>query len=57
VQRQDQRGILGNAQALRRNVDALPLEAIDFLKQRPRIDHDTVADHGKLPRSHHPRRQ
>ena len=57
VQRQDQRGILGDAQALRRNVDPLPLEAVDFLKQRARIDHHPVADHGKLPRPHHARRQ
>ena len=57
VQRQDQRRVLGDAQALRRDVDPLPLEAVDFLEQRERIDDHPVADHGKLPRSHDPRRQ
>ena len=57
VQRQDQRGVLGDAQAFRRDVDALPIEPIDFLEQRARIDHDAIADHGKLPRPHHARRQ
>ena len=57
VQRQDQRGILGDAQALRRDIDPLPLEPVDLLEQRVRIDHDAVADHGQLPRPHHARRQ
>ena len=57
MQRQDQRGVLGDTQALRRDVDPLPLEPIDFLEERMRIDDDAVADHGQLPRSHHARRQ
>ena len=57
VQRQDQRGVVRYAQALRGDVDPLALEPIDFLKECARIDHDAVADHGQLPRPHHARRQ
>ena len=57
VQRQDQRCIVGDAQVLRRDVDPLPLEPIDLLKERAWIDHDPVADHGQLPRPHHARWQ
>ncbi len=57
VQGQDQRGILGNAQVLRRDIDPLPPQPVDLLEERVRIDHDAVADHGQLPRPHHARRQ
>ena len=38
-------------------VDPLPLEPVDLLKERVRIDHDPVADHRQLPRPHHTRWQ
>ena len=34
VQRQDQRDVLGDAQVVRRDRDALPLEPVDLLEQR-----------------------
>ena len=48
VNRQDQAGIVGNAQIVARNRDALPLEPLDLLGQRMRIDNDTVANHRQL---------
>ena len=57
MQRQDQRGVLGNTQVFRGNIDSLTLEPFDLLDQRTWIDHYAIADHGELPASHHARRQ
>ena len=57
VQRQDQRDVLGDAQIVGRDRDALPLEPLDLLQQRTRIEHHAVADHRQLARPHHARRQ
>ena len=56
VQRQDQRRVLRDAQALMGDGDALLLEPVDLGDQRARIEHDAVADHRKLV-AHHARRQ
>ena len=53
MQRQDQRGILGDAQVVRRHRDALLGEPVDLLDQRARIEHDAVADDRQLARPHH----
>ncbi len=53
VQRQDQRGVLRDAQAVRGDINSLLPEPVDLLKQRERINDDAVADHGQLPRPHH----
>ena len=53
VQRQDQRGVLRDAQAVRGDINALLPEPVDFLEQRERINDDAVADHGQLSRPHH----
>ena len=52
MQRQDQRGVLGDAQVLRRHRDALLLEPADLVDQRLRIEHDAVADHRQLVAHH-----
>ncbi len=57
MQRQDQRGIFGDAQIVRRHCNALLLERVDFLEQRVRIDHHTIADHRELALAHHAGRQ
>jgi hypothetical protein len=57
VQRQDQRGVLGDTQALRRHVDPERFQPVDFLEQGAGIDHDAIPDHGQLSRPHHARRQ
>ena len=57
MQRQDQRGVLGDTQAFRRDLDALPGQPVDLVEQRARIEHDAVADHRQLARPHHARRQ
>ena len=57
MQRQDQRGVLRDAQAFGRDLHPLRLEPVDLLDQRMRIDHHSVADHRQLARPHHPRRQ
>ncbi len=53
VQRQDQRGIFGDAQIVAGDRDALLLQPFDLGDQRARIEHDAVADHRKLVRPHH----
>ena len=50
MQRQDQRRVLGDAQIVRRDRDALRCEPVDLLEQRVRIEHDAVADHRQLAR-------
>ena len=57
VNRQDQADVLGERQRLRTHVDALRHHGVDFVQQRPRIDHDAVADHRELAAAHHARRQ
>ncbi len=46
MQRQDQRGVLGDLQHLRRDGDAQALDAGDLVHQRPGIDHHAIADNG-----------
>ena len=57
VQRQDQRRIFGDAQIVRRDVDALLFQLGDFFDERVRVEHDAVADDRQLSRTHHARRQ
>ena len=57
MQRQDQCGVLGNAETFRSDIDSLVLEPIDFLNERMRIYDDTIADDGELSLAHHARRQ
>ncbi len=57
VQRQDERGVFGDSQVLRRDFDALVLEAADLGDQRMRVDDDAVADHGLLAGAHDARGQ
>ena len=57
MQRQDQRGVLGDAQIVRRHRDALRLQLVDLLEQRVRIDHDAVADDRQLAAAHDAGRQ
>ena len=57
MQRQDQRGILGDAQNVGRHRDALRPSCGDLLEQRLRIDHHAIADDGALALAHHAGRQ
>ena len=57
MQRQDQGGVLGDAQTVRRHGDPLLLEATDLFDERMRVEHHAVADHRQLARPHHARRQ
>ena len=56
-ERQDQRGVLGDDQIVRRDRDALRADLLDLLDQRPGIDDDAVADDRQLARPHDARRQ
>ena len=53
VQRQDQRRVLGDAQILGRDRDALFLERGDFVEQRMRVEHHAIADDRQFARPHH----
>ena len=53
MQGQDQRGVLGDAQRGRRDLDPLPFEPADLFHQRARVEHDAVADDRQLSRPHH----
>ena len=57
MQRQNERGVLRDLQALRGDVDALRLQALDLVHQMPRIEHHAVADDAELARPHHAGRQ
>ena len=57
VQRQDQRRVFGDAQIVRRDVDALLFQLGDFVDERVRVEHDAVADDRQLSRPHHARWQ
>src|SRR5919201_3763171 len=48
VQWQDQCRVIGDAQALRRDINALPLQAIDLFKERARVYHDTITNDRQL---------
>ena len=48
VQRQDQRGVVGDAQIGGRHVQPLRADAVHLRQQRHRVDHDAVADHAQL---------
>ena len=52
MQRQDQRGVLGDAQMLRRHGDALLLQLGDLVDQRLQVEDDAVADHRQLAAAH-----
>ena len=52
VQRQDQRGIVGDAQVFRRDHHILLSQAADLLDEMPGIDHDAVADDRELARTY-----
>ncbi len=57
MQRQDQRDILGDAQALRIHLDALGGDAGDLVDQRLRVEHHAIADHRQLGAAHQAGRQ
>jgi hypothetical protein len=48
VQRQDERGVLGDQQVAGGDRDALGLEPVDLLQQGPGVDDDAVADDRQL---------
>ena len=52
MDREDQRGVLGDAQVVAGDRDALLGEALHFAGERMRIEHDAVADDGELVRAH-----
>ena len=54
MQRQDQRGVVGDQQVVRRNVDALPFQLLDLGHEGPRVDHHAIADDRQLARADHP---
>ena len=56
MQGQDQRGILGNPQRRRRDIETLRPHPCDLRQQRIGIDHDAIADDAELA-SHQPARQ
>ena len=53
MQRQDQGGILGDAQIVTTDLDAEFFDLGDLLGERPRVDDDAVADHRELALAHH----
>lgn len=57
MERKNERGIIGNAQVFRRDLDALNFQTADFGDQRMRIDHDAVTDDGQLAGTHDAGRQ
>ena len=56
VERQDQRGVLGDAEIVAGDRDALLGEPLDLVDERMRIEHDAVADDRELARAHDARR-
>ena len=48
MQWQNERGIFGDAQRLRRDDDALLFQLGDFVDERLQIDDDAIADHREL---------
>ncbi len=57
VQRQNERGIVGDTQVFRGNLDALRFQTADFGDQRMRVNDDTIADDGELAGTHDAGRQ
>ena len=57
VQGQDQRGVIGDAQFIAADDDAMAGELVDLGTQRPRIDDDTIADDAELARANDARGQ
>ena len=57
VQRQDQGGVLGDAQVFGGHRDALLVELRDLVDQRLRVDHHAVADDRQLAPAHDARGQ
>ena len=57
MERQDQRGVLGNHQRLRRDVDALCPDRRDLAHEVPRIENHAIPDHGQLAATNHTRRE
>jgi hypothetical protein len=57
MERQDQRGILGDLEAARADVDAPLLQRIELGDEMPRIEHHSVADDAELAGAHHAGRQ
>jgi hypothetical protein len=57
MQRQDQRDVLGDAQVVGADGDALPLQPIHFIQKGGGIEHHAIADHGELGRTQHAGRQ
>ena len=48
MQRQDEAGVVGEHQTLRRDEHALTAQALDFLGEHPGIDDHAIADDGEL---------
>ena len=57
MQRQDQRDVLGDAQIVRADGDALAPQLRDLVEKGLRIEHHAVADHRELGRPQHAGRQ
>jgi hypothetical protein len=57
VERQDQGHVLGDAQALGGDGEALGAQALDLVEERPRVDDDAVAHDRELAAPHHARGQ
>ncbi len=52
VPRENERGIVSEHERLRRDFDALGLNALYFFQHVPWIDHDAIADHRELAAAH-----
>ena len=57
MDRQDQRGVLGDHQRLGGDLHALLAHGRDLFHQVPGVQHDTIADHRQLAATHHARGQ
>ncbi len=57
MRRQDQGGVIGEFQILRRDVEPLPAHRLDFVEERPGVDDDAIADDRQFAGAHDPRGQ
>lgn len=57
VERQDQRGVVGDPQGRGGDLHTLGLDPVDLVHEMPGIDHDAVADDRELAAADHARRQ
>jgi hypothetical protein len=57
MQRQNQRDVLGDAQIVRADGDALTFQFSHLVEEGLRIEHDAIADHGQLRGPQHAGRQ